>query len=259
MTKTAVITGATSGMGAAYAKRLSADGYDLILVGRRKEIIQRLARDLAAQNHVKVQAVIAELSDDDDLQKVISAIKSVNNVEVLINNAGYYIRRTFDEMDVSDCEKMVRVHELAPMRLISTVIQNMIKAGKGTIINVSSAAAYLPQYGGSIYVGTKAFLILFTESLHMELRDKGIKVQVLCPSFVDTDFYRFTTAEIKNKLISRDPRKWSPEAVVDFSLKSLKKNQSICIPGYGYKAMYGLMSILPRNTVYNISKRLFEF
>jgi uncharacterized protein len=257
VSKTAVVTGATSGIGAAYAKRLAADGYDLILVGRRKEIIQKLADGLSSQNHVKVQVVIADLSSDDNLQDVIRAIKSSSNVEMLINNAGYAISKTFAEMNSSEYETMVKVHELAPMKLMSTVIPNMMSARKGTIINVSSIGAFFPVPRSSTYNSTKVFLKLFTEALHLELRDSGIKVQVLCPGFVDTDFYRFTTQEKKEQM-SRGGQKISPEMVVNYSLKCLKKNQAICIPGASYRAICWIISVLPRNMVYRIAGSVFK-
>jgi short-subunit dehydrogenase len=128
---------------------------------------------------------------------------------------------------------------------------------RGAIINVSSIGAYFPAQKSSIYIGTKAFLKLFTEALHLELKNKGIKVQVLCPGFVDTDFHRFTTVEKKNKMAKR-VQKTSPETVVDCSLRSLKKNQSICIPGVSYKAMCGLISILPRNVVCRVASGQFK-
>jgi short-subunit dehydrogenase len=196
MSQTAVITGATSGIGAAYARRLAADGYDLIITGRRKEIIQKLADDIAAQHKVKVKLIIAELSVDSDIQKVIDAIKTDGNVAMLINNAGYAgDLKPLMDMKLADCEQMVKVHQVATLRLIYAVVPDMVKRGKGAIINLSSIAAYMPMPGGTLYGGSKAFLKMFSEALHMDLKDKGIKVQALCPGFIPSDFYRGFTED----------------------------------------------------------------
>ena len=159
MSKTAVITGATTGIGAAYAKRLATDGFDLIITGRRREIIQKLADDLVPQHGVKVNTIIAELSDDNDFQKVVDAIRATEDIEMLINNAGYSgYARHFVETDTAEHEKMVKVHQIVPMRLISIVAPAMIKRGYGAIINVCSMSAFLPLPSVSVYAGTKAFL-----------------------------------------------------------------------------------------------------
>jgi short-subunit dehydrogenase len=146
LSKTALITGATSGIGAAYAKRLASQGYDLILTGRRQEIIKKLGDDLAKQFNIKVEIIIAELSDDSDIQKVVDAIKIAENLEILINNAGYgFTPMMFDENDLGKQEKMTKVLLTVPMRLIYAALPEMTKKRRGTIINVSSQGAYLPR------------------------------------------------------------------------------------------------------------------
>jgi uncharacterized protein len=257
MSKTAVITGATSGLGAAYAKRLASEGYDLVLVGRRKDVITGVADNLAAKNNIKAHVVIADLSGDSGVQQVIDAINATPDVEVLINNAGFAISKSFEELNPAEYETMVNVHQLAPMKLISAALPGMIRAGRGTIINVASIGAYLPVPRSSIYNATKAFLKLFSESLQMEVKDKGIRVQVLCPGYMETDFYRFTTEE-KKKSMSRGTQKIPLDVLVDYSLKSLKGNRVVCIPGFSYKAICGLSSIMPRNLVCSMMKSAFK-
>ena len=128
MGKTAVITGARQ-IGAAYAKRLATDGFDLIITGRRREIIQKLADNLVAQHRVRVSVIIAELSDDNDFQKVVDAIRATEDIEMLINNAGYSgYPGHFVETDMAEHEKMVKVHQIVPMRLISLVGPQMIES-----------------------------------------------------------------------------------------------------------------------------------
>jgi uncharacterized protein len=253
MSKTAVITGATSGIGAAFARRLAKDGYDLIITGRRQEIINKLADDLTGQYHVKVNVIIAEFSEDADVQKVIDAFKSNPDVEILINNAGYFSGRMeyFMDTDMAEYEKMIKVLSVVPMKLVYAVIPSMSSRGKGTIINVASLAAIYPMRKQTIYSASKAFVKFFSEGLYMELGSKGIKVQALCPGMVATDFYRNRLQ--KN---TKGPKIISPEEVVDSSLKYLEKNRAICIPGGSYKVMNALFSLLPRSTYYKYMAKM---
>ena len=255
--KTALITGATSGVGAAFAKRLAHDGYDLIVTGRRKEKINALANELSAAYHVNVEVIIVELSDNIELEAFVERINNLH-IDILINNAGFGINRYFCEEDPRIQEEMVQVHIICPMRLIYAVLPNMISRGNGVIINVSSVGAFLSTPKNTIYSGTKAFLRAFTESLHLELMGTGVKVQVLCPGLVRTDFHEkigIEKAEQENKGLVR----WkSPEEIVDISIKGLEKNEVVCIPGWPTRIRIFLMSILPRRFYYGLIRNLFS-
>jgi short-subunit dehydrogenase len=262
MSKTAVITGATTGIGAAYAKRLATDGFDLIITGRRREIIQKLADDLVAQHGVKVNVIIAELSDDNDFQKVVDAIRATEDIEMLINNAGYSgYPRHFVETDITEHEKMIKVHQIVPMRLISIVVPAMINRRNGAIINVCSMAAFLPLPSISVYAGTKAFLKCYSECIYQEFTDKGIRVQALCPGFTNTDFAKdYYSKEMYEQTVSKARRMtMSPEKVVDYSLKSLTKDKLICIPGISNKAMVKLFPSLPMGIYRGLATRMTTF
>lgn len=257
MTKTAVITGATSGIGAAYAKRLAADGYDLILTGRREEIIQKLADELTDKYKIEVKVLIVELSDDNDIQKVIDTINSTDDVEVLINNAGFSPdEKHFMGMEFKDVERMIKVHQIVPVKSAYSIVPKMEKQRKGTIINVSSGGAFLPSPNIIIYGATKSFLKMFSESLYMDLHGKGIKVQVLCPWFTKTDFHRELSEE-RYKMISSNYHWMTADEVVDYSLKCLKKNKGpICIPGTRNKLFSALALALPKSIYYRIAERM---
>ena len=256
MSKTALITGATSGIGAAYAKKLASQGYDLILTGRRQAIIQKLADDLTKQFNIKTRVIIAELSDDSDVQKVVDAIRTAENLEILINNAGYGFSPTlFAEKDLMEQEKMTKVIITVPMRLTYAALPEMTKKRQGTIINVSSESAYLPCRKLAVYAACKAYLKSFTESLCLEVKNNGIKVQVVCPGSTDTDFFRDFSAEGKASWFKVFKVVTSPELVVDCSFKDLEKNRVVCIPGAHTKRMISLVSILPRSYVYKMAER----
>jgi short-subunit dehydrogenase len=262
MSKTAVITGATSGIGAAYAKRLAADGYNLVITGRKKETIQKLADDLAKKHNVKVDVIIAELSNDAELQKLIDVVKARDDIEILINNAGYsgYLKH-FNEVDIAEHEKMVKVHQIVPMRLISLVVPGMIKRGRGDIINVASIGAFMPIPTGTVYCGTKAFLKIYSQSLYYELKDKGIRVQVLCPGGTSTNFSKdYWSKEEYEQMMSKGKRMiGTSEMVVDYSLKSLKKNKIVCIPGMMNRVMSRFFPMLPKGMYYGLLTRMTNF
>ncbi len=259
MSKTAVITGATSGIGAAYARRFAQQGYDLIITGRKKEVIQKQADDISAKNKVKVTVVIAEFSKDSDVQKVLDAVKGRDDIEVLINNAGHSgYDRHFEDLDIAEHENLVKVHVIAAMRLISLVLPGMIKRQQGSIINVASIAGYMPVPGLSVYCGVKAFLKLYTQSLHLELMDKSIKVLALCPGYTDTnwgmDYFSQRLKDEAGKLKAMDPEK-----VVDYSLKALDKNKWVCVPGMSNRVMTRLFPSFPAGMYYSMGKRMTPF
>lgn len=261
MNKTAVITGATSGIGAAFARRLSADGYDLIITGRRQGIIEKLAGDITKKHNINVKVIIAELADDGDIQRVINAIKDAENVEILINNAGHsgYFK-PFIEVDPNFYEQMIKVHQIVPMRLINIVAPEMIKRQKGTIINIASIGAFMSTPQAHVYQSTKAFLKLFSEGLYQELRDKGIKVQALCPGFTDTNFSKAYISEEEYSKMAKSVSfaTMSPEAVVDYSLKCLKGNRVVCIPGFINKCFVTILPRLPKRIYYPLVRKMTE-
>ena len=168
----------------------------------------------------------------------------------MINNAGYmepYL--LFTEKDPVESEQMMKVLVTVPIRLIYAVIPEMNKNGLGVIINVASQAAFLPNKKSAVYAACKAFLKSFSESLYLEVKSKGIKVQVVCPGAIDTDFYRDFSSDEKN-IFFKKFKIMSPESVVDSSLKDLEKNMVVSIPGAYYKNLMVLVSILPRSYWY---------
>jgi uncharacterized protein len=259
MGKTAVITGATSGFGAAFARRLAQDGYDLVITGRKKESIQKLADELFEKHKVKIDVVIAELSNDSDIQRVLDFVKKKVEVEILINNAGQSgFDQHFEDVDIIEHEKLIKVQTIVPMRLISLVLPGMIKRHRGSIINVASMASFLPMPGFSVYCGVKGFLRLYTESLHFELMDKGINVQALCPGYSDTNWGKeYFSKRLKNGLSTT--KGVPPEKVVTASLKALKKNKWVCIPGMSNKMMTNMFTALPLSMYASLLHRMTPF
>ncbi len=259
--KTAVITGATSGIGAAYAARYAKDGCNLIITGRRKERIETFAEKLENEYKVDVEVVLGELSEDEDVQRLLEKI-SHRQVDILINNAGFGESSLFQSCELNVMEQMVKLNVLAPIKLIRAVLPSMVERGSGTIINISSESAFLSIPKNSVYSGCKSFLKSFTECLHLDLMNTRIKVQVLCPSFTKTDFHEkmgMDKSRQKNKGLIR----WlSPDDVVDISLKALQKDKVVCKTGIHSKLIIWIMGLLPRRMyykfVYSFSQKNFQ-
>jgi short-subunit dehydrogenase len=234
MSKTALITGASSGVGAEFANQLAALGYDLILVARRVERMEQVADSLHSKFGVNSIVIPADLSNMDDINNVISEINKTPNLELLVNNAGFGTMGKFPQVDATKELTQLMVHMITPVMLCRAAVPEMLSRNKGAIINVSSMAGIVP-IRSVLYGTSKAFLINFSIALQAELRHSEVRVQALCPGFIHTEFHdtpeysRFSRASIPQFL-------WlQPEQVVSESLKSLQGTKVICIPGLLYR------------------------
>lgn len=258
MRKIALITGATSGIGAEFAIEYAKKGYDLIITGRRKEKINAFAKKLIETYKISIEVLIIELSDNGQLDNFIEKIKQRNDIEVLVNNAGFGYYQLLSDGDLAVFEKMIKVHNTVPVALTHSVLPNMLKNNKGTIINVSSDGAFLLVPKNGIYSSTKAFLKIFTESLYLELIETNIKVQALCPSLTRTDFHE-KMGMSKNKQKNSKSIKWmTPEEVVKCSLIALDKNEIVCIPGKKTKLLIKMTNLLPRKQYYRLMYKFWK-
>ncbi len=255
--KIALITGATSGIGAAYAHALAKEGYDLIITGRRREIIESVAEKIEKQFKVKVRVVITELSKSDDLDNLIHTIHSVGPIDMLVNNAGFTTKGIFYQQDILELERMVIVHGIAMIKLTHAVLPGMIGRRNGIIINVSSVQAVTPMPLSVGYTSVKAFMKNFSISLHGEVKDHGVKIQCVLPGFTRTDLGRGIGVDM-NTIKNRRLMHWMlPEEVVRVSLRELnKKNKVICIPGAGNKMLYVAAKLLPERLWYLVAPKI---
>ena len=255
--QTALITGATSGIGAEYARRLSSDGYDLIITGRRSEKIHALADELAKVNGSQVEVHIVELSDTMQVDDFIEKIKD-RNIDLLVNNAGFGTTKYFHRELFDLYEKMIVAHILAHMKIIYTILPKMIEKRSGAIINVSSSGAFLPSPKTVTYCGTKAFQVAFTESLHLELEGAGVQVQVVCPGLTRTDMH-IRLGLPDEAIADRGPFKWvSPREVVDCSLQCLKRKKVLCLPGRMNRMQVFMRRLIPESLYYKTISRFFR-
>ena len=232
----ALITGASAGLGAEYARQLAAAGTSLILTARRLDRLEELARELRAKHGIKVEVIQADLSRDGGIGLVESAIAAGPALDLLVNNAGYGGRTGFAKGETADHLDMARVHIEAAVRLTKAALPGMIARGRGAVINLASVAAFSPS-SGAMYSGTKSFLVMFSENLQSELRSKGIVIQALCPGLTHTEFH--AVADVK---LSGVPELFwrTAEYVVRVSLRRLG-GRVVCIPGWENKTVAFLM------------------
>jgi short-subunit dehydrogenase len=227
MSKLALVTGASSGIGWAFAQRLGADGYDLVIVARRVDRLEELAGSLA---NVTVEPVAADLSSDDGVAAVAEVCAS-RPLTTLVNNAGVAHYMPIAELPAEKASELMHVKVLAPTMLIRAAVPGMVTRGHGTIINVAGMIAFsgsapqgqLPRR--AVYAGTLAHLVAMTQVLHEELKSAGLRIQVLCPGVVATEFH-----ERQGLDLSAVPR-MSAEDVVTASLRGLELGEVVCAPG----------------------------
>jgi short-subunit dehydrogenase len=230
--KTALITGASSGIGAAFARRLAVDGYDLVLVARRGDRLAILGSELEARHGVVVQCISADLCHPTGVEQVEKRIRSLDELDLLINNAGFSARGDFANADFGRQLEMIQLHVLASVRLARTALPGMIERDHGGLINVASLAALIPLPGDATYGATKAYLVSFSQTLQEELRGTGVRVQALCPGFTRTEFH--IAGQLPESDLARIPAMlWSQaDEVVAASLRAWAKGTVVCVPGW---------------------------
>lgn len=255
----AFITGATSGIGASFARHFAKKGYDLIITGRPNDKIFLSVEELKEKYNVNIEIFFADFANEIDVAKLEGIIKKNDKIEVLINNAGFSLGKSFLPYDIQNMENMIKVHISAPVRFIYAALPNMIRKKKGIIINLSSLSSFMPIPKNAMYSATKLFNNSFMESLHISVRDKGIKIQVLCPGFVHTNFQArsgINQSEIKDLGILP----WmEPDKVVEISIRNLlKKNKVIVVPGFGNKIIKFIFTILPQRLYYRLANKYLQ-
>lgn len=228
----ALITGASSGIGEAFARQLARQGYDLCITGRRTDKLEIIAAELRERHKISVKVLAADLATNDGISKVEEWIKANSSISLLINNAGFGARGLFANKSSEKYAEMITVHVTAAMRLTSAALPAMIQAKRGAIINVSSITAFLPLAGNAVYAGTKSFLNSFTQALSYELKNTGVKVQLLAPGFTYSDFHKRPDYSKTNTYATVPKILWmTAEDVAKISLRALKRDQLFCIPG----------------------------
>lgn len=231
--KIALITGASSGIGAVFARHMAARGYRLVLTARRKERLEALADEVRQRHNVAAEVFAADLARSEDIARLEQHIADLPPLTLLVNNAGFGTSGNFAEVDLDKQLAMIQVHITASVRLCRAALPPMLKQRRGSIINVSSVAAFLPAPGNVNYSASKSYLVTFSKALHSEVAESGLTVQALCPGFTYTEFH--DTPEYDWFDHSMVP-KWmwmSAEEVVAHSLSSLERSRRVVVvPGF---------------------------
>jgi len=230
---TALITGASSGIGAVYADRLAKRGYDLILVARNKERLTSLARRITSDTGRTVRTVAADLASATGLERVEQILRANAGISLLVNNAGVGAAGALVSSDIEKMDDMIRLNVTALTRLTYAAAPGFVARGNGTIINISSIVAISPETLNGVYGGTKAFVLAFTHSLVHELADKGVRVQAVLPGATATEFW-----DIAGRPVHQLPQQivMSAEDMVDAALTGLDLGETVTIPSLANNA-----------------------
>jgi short-subunit dehydrogenase len=238
--RTALVTGPTAGIGAAFARRLAARGDDLVLVARDAERLERLAADLRAAHGVEVEVLVADLADRDQLARVERRVADPDRpVQLLVNNAGFGHKRPFLENSVEDEQRMLDVLVTAVLRLTHAALGAMVARGEGQVVNVSSIAGYLPR--GS-YSAAKAYVTSLSRWADATYRTQGVQVMALLPGFTRTEFHA------RMDVSRRSAPRWmwlDADRVVRDALADLDAGKQLSIPSKRYKVLAALSRIVP--------------
>lgn len=247
---TSLITGATAGLGAAFARRLARDGHALVLVARDADRLEKCAIELRAEHGVRVEVLPADLATDAGIDAVARRVSDrAAPVDVLVNNAGFGNTAGFLDAPIEDELQMLKVHCEAVLRLTSAASEAMRERGRGWIVNVASVAAFLPR---GTYGASKAWVVSFTEGVARELAGSGVRLMALCPGFVRTEFHARAGMGTSN---IPDWAWLDADRVVDAAVRDLAWGKGVSVPDARYRTVVALARLAPRGLFGAMSTR----
>jgi short-subunit dehydrogenase len=242
---TALVTGATAGIGAQFARHLASEGYDLVLVARDQERLARAATALRAENKITVEVLPADLATDDGITAVEQRV--ARGVDLVVNNAGFGQGADFLTSAMTEELAMVKVHCEAVLRITRAALPHMLEHGRGGIVNVASVAAFFSR---GTYSASKMWVVTFSDSVRHQVAGSGVHVMALCPGWVRTEFHQRSGMDTTGV-----PRfLWlDAERLVASALRDLRRGVPVSVPGAIYKVLAGLGKILPRRVATSLS------
>ena len=249
---TALITGASSGLGAEFSRQLAARGADLVLVARDREALDELAARLTSRYRVQCEVLVADLATPRQRAKVVERIVDEERpIEVLVNNAGFGLPLAFERNDIEDEARHLAVHVEAPMRFMHAALQSMLAHGHGRIINVASVAAFTPR---STYGAVKAWIVSFSRWANTAYRPRGVTVTAVCPGYTHTNFHERAGLPPGQEGVPGFMWLDAP-AVVGQALRDSARGKAVSIPSVRYKAIVAVSRILPAGIVASAARR----
>ena len=252
---TALITGASTGIGAVFAEVLAERGHDLILVARSQDKLEALAQRLRAKG-TQVTVIAADLGLPDSAAALAAKVSALRlSVDLLINNAGFGSAGAFVKQEALRDAQMIALNCTTVVDLVHAFLPAMRERGAGGVLNVASVAGFQPTPYMAVYGATKAFVLSFTESLWAELRGSGVRVTALCPGPVDTPFFEATGTPSLRKTVP-GPLMMQPRPVVEAALAALEAGQPVVVPGAANKALTQLPRLLSRSFMAKMSAKV---
>ena len=249
----ALVTGASSGIGAALSERLAHDGRDLVIVARRRARLEALARRLQAEAGATVDVLAADLTDSAQLQRVVDRLHDDQRIDLLVNNAGFGGYGLFAELEPDFADRLIGVHVRAPMLLTRAALPGMLTRGTGAVVNIASLLAlggplHAPISGKATYVGAKAFLLSFTQALAVELEGTGVQAMAVLPGMVETEFF-----STKRGVDPRSATLMSAHDVAQAIVAGLELGEVICVPGLDDTSLFDALRDVQKATLFGRS------
>jgi len=249
MKKWALVTGATAGIGESFTRLLASEGFNIVLVARDEARLHERAQGLKDKYGADSVVMVADLATESGCAKVEEFISN-NEIEVLINNAGFGINKAFTMSDLAKEEEVLKVLVRTPMRLMHVALPKMKERNSGVVINVSSVAGFI---AGGAYSAAKSYLTVLSESLHTELSATNVKVSSLCPGFTRTEFHQ----RGRMKMAGLPEFMWlNSDVLVAKAWKDALAGKAVSIPGWQYKLLVGIISVVPRSIVRRLGMNL---
>jgi hypothetical protein len=247
----ALVTGASSGIGRVYAEHLARTGHDLVLVARRADRLEALAGTLAEAHRIEAEVLPADLGSRDGIEAVAHRIEDGPAIDMLINNAGFAVRGLVAELDFDALHAMLHVNVLALTRLSRSAMARMASAGKGTIVNIASGTVFMQMPRNAGYGASKSYVMAFTRHMQAEAAGTGVRIQLLVPGVVATDFHDVAG----NSLTAFPPeRVMRAEDLVVASLRALEMDEAVCIPSLPDPAAWEAFAEAEAEVAANVSR-----
>ncbi|MFN0123902.1 MAG: SDR family NAD(P)-dependent oxidoreductase [Blastocatellia bacterium] len=253
--KTALITGASYGIGEAFARRLAADGAGLVITARSRDRLDKLAAQLRAAHGVNVMVIEADLAQPQAARQIFAATETAGlQVDLLINNAGFGLAGDFAAQPLPRLTEMIQVNVTALVELTHLYLPQMLARNDGAIVNLASTASFQAVPYFAVYAATKSFILIFSESLWGEVGDTNVRVLAVCPGATETHFQEVAGTTTRKFRANTE----TPEQVVGNSLRALARGRSHVVSGLVNRAQVELERLLPRDTTTRMAERLFR-